>query len=157
MMMTANRMSEMGTGSMTMPMGGMMPGMMSPMSSPMMPAMMLPHCTMKMEKIEGGMRCTCSCDDKTQCAMMQNMAQMMGTGMCSMCCMMNGMVLCQCNMMMGMCKMEMTAGGMVMTCTSGDKMVCDMIQACCECMTKMMAAGACCVMMMSGMPMCCSC
>ncbi len=59
---------------------------------------------------------------------------MMAGGMCSMCCTMSGMMVCNCNMTMGMqCKMEMTANGCCLTCTSGDKMCCDMIQACCDC------------------------
>ena len=35
--------------------------------------------------------------------------------------MMNGMMVCCCNLMMGMCKCEMTEHGVCITCTSGDK------------------------------------
>ena len=48
--------------------------------------------------------------------------------------------------MNGMCKCEMMPNGMTMTCTSGDKMCCDMLQACCDCMTTMLKAGCvCCI------------
>jgi hypothetical protein len=71
--------------------------------------------------------------------------------------MMNGMMVCCCNMTMGMCSFEPTEMGICMTCTSGDKNCCAMIQSCCECCSKMMAAGCACCMMMSGTPVCCAC
>ena len=138
-----------------------MPGMgmgSSPMtgSGMMAPNMvMVPRCTMKMEKVSGGMKVTCVCDDATAKAMMQNLCQMMAGGMCSLCCMMNGMMVCCCNMTMGVCKCEMTKDGCVMTCTSGDKACEAMIQGCCDCMTACMKAGAMCCMMMGGTPVCC--
>jgi hypothetical protein len=119
--------------------------------------MMVPRCTMKMEKCAGGMKMTCMCDDKVACTMMQNLCTMLAGGMCSCSMMMNGMVMMTCNLTMGMCKCEMTADGMTMMCTSGDKMCCDMIQACCDCMATMMKAGCTCCMMMNNMPVCCGC
>ena len=142
-------------------MAGMMPGMgmgSSPMAGAGMMApnmVMVPRCTMKMEKVSGGMKVTCVCDDATAKAMMQNLCQMMAGGMCSMCCMMNGMMVCCCNMTMGVCKCEMTKDGCVMTCTSGDKTCEAMIQGCCDCVTACMKAGAMCCMMMGGTPVCC--
>ena len=50
--------------------------------------------------------------------------------------MMNGTMVCCCNLTMGMCKCEMTKDGVCITCMSGDKACCDMIQACCDCMTR---------------------
>lgn len=145
---TANGMSGMGMGS---------PGMMPGATGSMVPNMvMVPRCTMKMEKISGGMKVTCICTDPTACAMMQNLCTMMAGGMCSMCCMMNGMMVCSCNMMMGMCKCEMTKDGCVMTCTSGDKGCEAMIQGCYECLTACMKAGCTCCMTMGGTPVCCS-
>lgn len=144
-------------------MAGMMPGMgmgmgTAPMTGTGMMApnmVMVPRCTMKMEKISGGMKVTCVCDDAAAKAMMQNLCQMMAGGMCSMCCMMNGMMVCCCNMTMGVCKCEMTKDGCVMTCTSGDKACEAMIQGCCDCMTACMKAGCTCCMMMGGTPVCC--
>lgn len=117
--------------------------------------LMVPRCTMKMEKCTGGMKMTCSCGDAQACAMMQNLCQMLAGGMVSCCMMMNGMMVCCCNLTMGMCKVEMTKDGCCVTCTSGDKACCDMIQACCDCMTTMMKSGCTCCMMMNNTPVCC--
>jgi hypothetical protein len=148
-----------------MPMGSMMPGMgmMNPTMGAMpgmmmgqMPAMMAPRCTMKLEKCPGGMMATCTAADKTTAMMMQNLCNMMAGGMCSMGCMMNGMMTCLCNVgAMGMCKMEMIEMGCRMTCTSGDKNAEKMIKACCDCLNQMMMPGMMCCMMMNGMPVCC--
>ena len=84
--------------------GMSMPGMASGgMAAPMaMPTgaqwLMIPRCTMKMEKCNGGMKITCTCDDKAACTMMQNLCNMMAGGMVSCCMMMNGMPVC-CMMM----------------------------------------------------------
>lgn len=134
----------------TMPMGGPS-GVMAPNT------MMVPRCTMKIEKCQGGMKITCCCDDTTACTMMQNLCQMLAGGMCSVCCMMNGMVVCCCNLTMGVCKVEMTKDGCCLTCTSGDKACCDMIQACCDCLACMVKCGCTCCLMMNGTPVCCCC
>jgi hypothetical protein len=137
----------------------MAPMMASPMGNTgmtsMMPSMMVPRCTMKMEKMANGMKVTCMCDDETSAAMLQNLCTMMAGGMMGCCMMMNGMTMCQCNMTLGMCKVEMMEMGCVMTCTSGDAMCCKMIQCMCDCMMGMMMPGCTCYMMMNGMPMCC--
>ena len=138
----------MGAPSMGMP--GMMPAGMGNM-------MMVPRCTIKMEKCEGGMKIVCTCDDPVACGMMQNLCTMMAGGMCGCGMMMNGMVVCNCNMMMGMCKCEMMDNGVAITCTSGDKDCAAMIQACCDCMSAMMKAGCTCCVMMNNMPICCGC
>ena len=39
--------------------------------------------------------------------------------------MMNGMMVCCCNLTMGMCKCEMTKDGVCITCTSGDQVLRD--------------------------------
>src|SRR6516165_10907342 len=79
--------------------GGMTPGMPAGMNM-----MMVPRCTMKFEKCQGGMKVMCTCTDKMACSMMQNLCSMLAGGMCSCCMMMNGMMACCCNMTMGMCK-----------------------------------------------------
>lgn len=110
-------------------MAGMTSGMPTGMPAAATPNMvMVPRCTMKVEKCAGGMKLTCTCDDPTACAMMQNLCTMMAGGMCSLCCMMNGMTVCCCNLTMGACKVEMTKDGCCVTCTSGDQACCDMIQ-----------------------------
>ena len=143
--------------------GMSMPGMGTPtMGSPTgMPAstnwMMVPRCTFKMEKCTGGMKITCSCEDKMACSMVKNLCTMMAGGMCSVCCMMNGMMVCCCNLTMGMCKCEMTDKGVCLTCTSGDTKCCEMIQACCDCLATMLKDGCCCCLMLSNNPVCCGC
>jgi hypothetical protein len=67
--------------------------------------------------------------------------------------MMNGMVVCTCNLTMGMCKCEMTKDGCCVTCTSGDQKCCDTIQGCCACL----ASGCTCCLMMNNTPVCCGC
>lgn len=132
-------------------------GMGSPMtgSTPGMNCLMVPRCTIKMEKCAGGMKMMCVCDDKMACSALQNLCASLAGTMCSCCCMMNGMMVCNCNMVMGMCKCEMTKDGCCITCTSGDKDCCSMIQACCDTMCAMMAAGCTCCIMMNNMPVCC--
>jgi len=146
--------------------GMTMPGMMGAagMSAPMSPSMspmssmnwvMVPRCTFKVEKCDGGMKIKCICTDKMACTMMQNLCTALAGGMCSYCCMMNGMMLCCCNLTMGACKCEMTKDGVTITCTSGDTKCCEMIQACCDAMCCMMQAGCSCYVMMNNMPVCC--
>jgi hypothetical protein len=143
---------------MTGMMGGT--GMAAPgMGMGAMPAgmnmMMVPRCTMKCEKVQGGMKIICTCDDTTACGMMQNLCTMMAGGMMSCCMMMNGMVVCCCNLVMGMCKCDMTDKGMAVTCTSGDPKCAEMIQACCDCMSTMLKDGCTCCLMMNNTPVCC--
>lgn len=140
----------------SMMMPGMPTGMAAPTGMPSAPNwMMVPRCTFKMEKMSGGMRITCKCDDMAGMAMMQNLCTMLAGGMCSCCCMMNGMMVCCCTLTMGMCKVEMTKDGCCVTCTSGDQGCCDMIQGCCDCMTACLKAGCTCCLMMNNTPVCC--
>lgn len=138
-------------GAMTAMSGMTVPGMAPTMGN----MVMVPRCTLKMEKCAGGMKITCVCDDAAACTMMQNLCSMMAGGMCSVSCMMNGMVVCTCNLVMGACKVEMMKDGCCITCTSGDKMCCDMIQNCCDCMMACMKSGCSCCVMMGGTPVCC--
>src|SRR5438105_432865 len=142
------------TSTMMMDRTGMgMPGMgmpgASPMGTPTMAPgtpnfMMVPRCTMKMEKITNGMKMTCTCEDPTACSMMQNLCSMLAGGMVSCCCMMNGMMVCCCSLTMGMCKCEMTPKGCTITCTSGDASCYKMIQSCCDCVSTCMSSGCVC-------------
>ena len=151
MMMDRASMTGMGATGMGTPMGttGSMPSTTN--------WMMVPRCTIKMEKCTGGMKMTCSCDDAMACSMMQNLCTMLAGSMCSCCMMMNGMMVCCCNLTMGMCKCEMTDKGCVMTCTSGDAKCCEMIQACCDYMACMLKDGCTCCVMMNNTPVCCGC
>ena len=103
------------------------------------------------------MKIAYTCTDTTACAMMQNLCQMMAGGLCSMCCTMNGMVVCTCNLTMGLCKCEMTEDGCLVTCMSGDKKCCDMIQGCCDCISACLASCCTCCLMMNNTLVCCGC
>jgi hypothetical protein len=157
-----------GTSTMMMERTGMaMPGMMGSMgTAPMtgsgapmagMNWVMVPRCTVKVEKTDKGMRMTCTCQDAMARTMMQNLCTAMQGGMCSYCVMMNGMMICSCNLTMGMCTCEMTNDGIKMTCTSGDAKCCQMIQACCDSLNAMLQAGCTCCLMMNNTPVCCGC
>ncbi|MFA5240457.1 MAG: hypothetical protein WC476_12225, partial [Phycisphaerae bacterium] len=78
--------------------------------------MMVPRCMFKMEKCKDGMKIRCIAADEMAAAMMQNLCTMMSGGMVSFQMMMNGMTMMTCNMMMGMCKCEMTTEGVCITC-----------------------------------------
>jgi len=134
-----------------MPMMGQMAGMAA--AAPGM--MMVPRCRMKMEKCAGGMKVTCVCEDEVAAATLQNLCKMAAGGMCSLCCMMNGTMICCCNMAMCKCECADTKDGVCITCTSGDKACCDMIQACCDCMCACMNSGCMCCVCFNGMPCCC--
>ncbi len=150
MMMDRASMTGMGTAGMSTPMGAT--GAM-----PTANWMMVPRCTIKMEKCTGGMKMTCTCDDAMACSMMQNLCTMLAGGMCSCCMMMNGMMVCCCNLTMGMCKCETTSKGVSITCTSGDAKCGEMIQACCDCLSTMLKDGCTCCLMMNNNPICCGC
>ena len=119
--------------------------------------MMVPRCTYKFEKCQGGMKVTCVCDDKMACSMVQNLCTMLAGGMCSCVVTLNGMTVCCYNLTMGMCKCEMTDTGVCITCTSGDSKCCEMIQACCDCLATLMKDGCTCCMMFNNTPVCCGC
>ena len=140
-----------------------MPGMASPQlgSQTGLPSpanwMMVPRCTLKMEKCTGGLRVSCVCDDRMATSMVQNLCSMLSNGMFSCCCMLNGMTVCACNLTMGMCKCEMTEDGVSITCTSGDAKRAEMLQAACDCLSCMMEAGCTCCLLMNSTPICCGC
>jgi len=119
--------------------------------------MMVPRCTFKVERSKGGMKIVCDCDDKVAAGMVQNLCTMLQGGMCTLCCMMNGTMVCCCNLTMGMCHCEMTKEGVSLTCTSGDAKCCEMIQACCDCVSTMLKCGCTCCMMLNNTPVCCGC
>ena len=151
-MMMPRSMSMMSGSGMESPMGtSAMPGMMSGAAG----MCMVPRCEITMEKCAGGMKMTCSCDDEVAAATLQNMCKMMAGSLCSCCCMMNGMMMCQCNMCMCNVQCKDTKDGVMITCTNFDQACCDMIQACCDCLTQCMESGCMCCICMGGMPVCC--
>ena len=119
--------------------------------------MVVPRCTVRLEKCTGGMKIHCTCEDKMACSMVQNLCTMLAGGMCSCCCMLNGMTCCYCNFTVGMCRFEMTESGICMTCTTGDTSCCQMIQSCCDCVSCCMDCGCTCCFMINNTPVCCGC
>jgi hypothetical protein len=117
--------------------------------------LMVPRCTLKFEKCTGGMKVTCSTDDKTSCSMMQNLCSMLAGGMCSCYATWNGVTVYCCNFTMGQCKYEMTEKGVCLMCTSGDTKCCEMIQACCDCLTCLYECGCACCWLVGNTPVCC--
>jgi hypothetical protein len=118
-------------------------------------SMMVPRCTFKVEKCQGGFKVYCSCEDKMACSMVQNLCTMLAGGLCSCCVMLNGMTVCGYNFTLGMTKCEMTPEGVCFTCTSGDPKCGEMIQSCCDCLTCMLDAGCSCYFMLNNTPVCC--
>ena len=117
--------------------------------------MMIHRCTFKMETMKNGMKMKCMAGDETAAAVMQNLCQTLVGGMMTWTMMMNGMMIMSCNMTMGICKCEMTADGICITCTSGDAAMCKMIQESANCMLTMMQSGCTCCVSMNNTPVCC--
>jgi len=117
--------------------------------------MMVPRCTLKFEKCQGGMKLTCVCDDQMASSMMQNLCSMLAGGMCSFAVVLNGVTVCCYNFTMGLCKCETTDTGVSITCVSGDSKCCEMIQSCCDSLNCMTAAGCTCCVLMNNNPVCC--
>ncbi len=119
--------------------------------------LMVPRCTFKFERCQGGMKVTCVCDDQMARSMMQNLCTALQGGLCSCYCSLNGTVVCCCNLTVGLCRCELTDSGCCVTCTSGDQKCCEMIQSCCDCLATMCASGCTCCFMMGNTPVCCGC
>jgi hypothetical protein len=117
--------------------------------------LMVPRCNLKVEKCTGGLKLTCLCEDKVSASMVQNLCTMLQSGLCSCCCMLNGMCVSYCNLTMGLCKCEPCENGVCITCTSGDQRCCEMIQACCDQLGCMLEAGCTCTVLMNNTPLCC--
>jgi hypothetical protein len=117
--------------------------------------LMVPRCTFKFEKCQGGFRVQCVCDDKLAVSMVQNLCAMLQGGMYSCCVMYNGTTCCCCNFTMGMCRYESTDQGVTLTCTSGDQQCCEMLQASCDCLSCMTEAGCTCCFLINNTPVCC--
>lgn len=128
----------------------------APMGSPSIPNwQILPRCTVRFEKCQGGFKMHCSCDDEVACGALQNLCRMLSDGLCSVCCCQNGVCVCQCNLTCGRCKCENTKDGCCITCTTGDKECCDILQACCDCLAKCCQSGCCCYVCFNNTPVCC--
>lgn len=117
----------------------------------------VPRCEIKVEKCTGGMKMHCRCEDEMACATLQNLCKMLAGGMCSISCTNNGIMMCQCNLVCGMVKIDYTKDGCTITCTTGDKPSCEMIQCCCETIASCIKNGCCCYVCLNNTPVCCGC
>lgn len=116
----------------------------------------VPRCTVKFEKCKDGCKIHCKCDDDVACGTLQNLCRMLCEGLCNCVCQVNGVAVCHCSFPMGACKVDYTKDGCCITCTSGDKAACAMIQACCECLEACCKSGCCCYVCFGGAPVCCA-
>ncbi len=119
--------------------------------------LMVPRCTYRFEKCQGGFKLWCSCEDRTACGVVQNLCAALAGGLVSCYCQYNGLTVCVCHFVMGLCRCEMTEDGVCITCTSGDPKCCEMLQAYCECLSHLCEAGCTCCVSMSHTPVCCGC
>jgi hypothetical protein len=115
----------------------------------------VPRCNFKFEKTKDGCKIHCHCDDEVACGTLQNLCRMLCEGLCSCYCTCNGITICQCNLTLGLCKCEFTKDGCTISCTSGDKACCQMIQSCCECLSTCCEQGCCCYICFNNTPVCC--
>ena len=115
----------------------------------------LPRCTFKCEKTKDGFKLWCKCDDDVACGTLQNLCKMLCDQTCSVSCTLNGIQVCQCNLTCGVCKCEYTKDGVCISCHSGDKTCCEVVQGCCECLASCLKAGCCCYVSFGGTPVCC--
>ena len=115
----------------------------------------IPACSLKFEKCQGGMKIECCCDDDVACGALQNLCKMLQGGLCNCCCLWNGQVVFQCNLCCGHTKCEMTENGCCITCCSGDAACCSMLQSCCDTLRACCDAGCTCCISMGGTPVCC--
>lgn len=117
--------------------------------------LVVPRCEITVEKITGGCKILCKCPDDVACGTLQNLCNMLASGLCSTCCTFNGIPCCQFNWCCGICKCEPTADGVCITCVSGDKTCCETIQSCCDCLAACLKAGCCCYVSFNNTPVCC--
>jgi hypothetical protein len=108
----------------------------------------LPRCEVEFEKCTGGFKIHCRCEDEVACGTLQNLCRMLCDGLCSICC-------CQCNLTCGTCKCEFTKDGCCISCTSGDKACCAILQSCCDCLSTCCTSGCCCYISFNNTPVCC--
>jgi hypothetical protein len=149
-MMTVDRM---GLGNQ---LGSVVPGVFAaPVMNMIMNMTTMPRCKVAFEKCSTGMEMTCTSEDPTARAALQNLCDMLAGSMMSCCMMNNGMVATCFNMTMGMCTAEMTDKGAEISCVSKDPESCKMIQECCECMSTMMECGCTCCICLNNIPLCC--
>ena len=118
--------------------------------------LMVPRCTFKVEKCQGGIKITCPLrrqDGRQHGA--EPLHRCWPAACAAAAAMLNGMTVCTCNLTMGLCKCEMTENGVCITCTSGDPKCCEMIQACCDCLACCLRSRLHLLLLINNTPVCC--
>jgi hypothetical protein len=115
----------------------------------------VPRCTVRFEKCQSGVKIYCTCEDRTACGVVQNLCAALAGGLVSCTAQYNGVTVYSCNFLMGLCRCETTEDGVCITCTSGDAKCCEMIQACCDCLSCLYEGGCTCCVCMNHTPICC--
>jgi hypothetical protein len=110
---------------------------------------------MKVEKCTGGFKIHCHCPDEVASHTLHHLCDALAGGLCSCCCTLNGLCVCQCNLTCGICKCENTKDGCTITCTSGDKACCAILQSCCASLHTCLEQGCCCYVCFNNTPCCC--
>jgi hypothetical protein len=126
-----------------------------PAASPAAGWCVVPRCTLRLEKCKEGFKIHCACDDEVSTATLQNLCRSLAGGLCSCCCTLNGLTVCQCNLTCGHCKCDITADGCCITCTSGDKGCCAILQSCCATLESCLQNDCCCYVCFNNTPVCC--
>lgn len=126
-------------------------------STPAGSFLMLPRCTLKVEKVKDGCKIICACDDQIACQMLQNLCRLLEGGVCGFSCLLNGQCICTCSLSCGHSICELTKDGCTITCTSGDQKCCEIIQKCCDCLKCCIDCGCTCCITLNNTPICCCC
>lgn len=129
----------------TMP--GMMPGVPN--------MMMVPRCTVRMEKCTTGVKIYCVCTESVAVAMVQNLCMMQAGQIVGCYVTMNGQTVCSVNFCCCVCTVEKTADGVCISCTTGDATCCQVVQCCADCCCNCCVTGCISCVTMGGMPICC--
>ena len=108
----------------------------SPVTYPSMPAMMpsvpnmmmVPRCTVRMEKCTTGVKIHCVCTEAVAVSMVQNLCSMQASQMVGCYVTMNGQTVCSVNFCCCVCTVEKTVDGVCIHCTTGDATCCQVVQ-----------------------------
>ncbi|HKI38622.1 MAG TPA: hypothetical protein VKA46_42635 [Gemmataceae bacterium] len=117
--------------------------------------LMVPRCTLRFEKCQGGLKVHCTSEDRTACGVVQNLCAALAGGLVSCCAQFNGLTVYTCNFVTGLCRCETTEDGVCLSCTSGDAKCGEILQAFCDCLSCLIEAGCTCSVLINNTPVCC--
>ena len=91
-------------------------------------------CEIRMEECRQGCKIYCTCDDEATCAALQNLCNMIENCVCSVRCIRDGEMCCECCFDCCDCTCQMLMNGICLCCSTDDKDCMKMIQAMCKCL-----------------------